>query len=112
MSTDEGACDALLRDPLPLGFSRRVYRVAPGRSFAPARLSDAILLVEQGELQIECSAGTGRRFGRGSMIVIAGLPVARLRSAGLRPLILVAVSRARLDATDEFSRCVGSHDDG
>ena len=112
MSADEGARGALLRGLLPEGFSRRVYRVAPGCVLARAHLSDAILLIEQGELEIECLAGSGRSFGRGSMIAIAGLPVARLRNTGPQPLVLVAVSRVSLKATDEFSRRAGSHDDG
>jgi hypothetical protein len=104
MSADEGARDALFRDPLPEGFSRRVFRVAPGLEFGlePAGLPDTIVVVEHGGLELECRAGTRRRFGGGSMIPIALLPVAHLRSAGPGPLVLVAVSRAPLRATNEF----------
>jgi hypothetical protein len=100
---------ALFREPLPEGFSRRVFRAAPGRDLRlePARLPDAILVVEQGELELECRAGACRRFGRGSMIPIARLPVAHLRSVGTGTLVLVAVSRA----SDEFLRDSGSYGD-
>jgi hypothetical protein len=96
MTAGEGACDALLRGPLPVGFTRRVRRVAPGLTLDVGWLClpDAILVVEQGRLEIECPAGTCRRFGRGSMIPIGRLPVAGLRSVGPSPLVLVAVSRA------------------
>ncbi len=96
MTADESACDALLHGPLPEGFSRCVFRIAPGLALDMGwfRLPDAILVVEQGGLEIECRAGTCRRFGRGSMIPIARLPVAGLRSVGPSPLVLVAVSRA------------------
>jgi hypothetical protein len=109
MTTEESAGDALFRDPPPEGFARQVYRAAPGRELdlEPARLPDAIVVVEQGELELECQAGGRRRFGRGSMIPIARLPVAHLRSVGSRPLVLVAVARA----SDEFPRAAGSHDD-
>jgi hypothetical protein len=96
MTPDEGACGALFRAPLPEGFSKRVFRVATGLELGlePGHLDGAIVVVEQGELELECRAGTCRRFGRGSMIPLARLPVARLRSIGPGPLVLVAVSRA------------------
>jgi hypothetical protein len=101
--------DALFRDPLPEGFARRVYRAAPGSDLGlePAPPDDALVIVDQGVLEVECRAGACRRFGRGSMIPIARLPVARLRSVGPCPLVLVAVAHA----SDEFSDGAGSHDD-
>jgi mannose-6-phosphate isomerase-like protein (cupin superfamily) len=103
----------LFRDPLPTGFSRRVLRVAPGLELdlEATGVPDAIVVVEEGEVELECRSGTCRRFGRGSMIPIARLPVFRVRSVGPGPLVLVAVSRAALRATDEFSRDAGSHRD-
>jgi hypothetical protein len=94
MTADESAGDALFCDPLPEGFSRRVFRVAPGLELGlePGGLPDAIVVVEQGELELECLGGTCRHFGCGSMIPLALLPVARLRSVGSGPLVLVAVS--------------------
>jgi hypothetical protein len=96
MTADESACGALFRAPLPESFSRRIFRVAPRLELGveSAHLSDAIVLVEEGELELECRAGTCRRFGRGSMIPIARLPIACLRSVGSGPLVLVAVARA------------------
>jgi hypothetical protein len=113
MTADERAGEALFRGPLPEGFSRRVVRLAPGLELAlePGRLPDAIVVVEQGELELECRAGTRRRFGRGSMIPIARLPVSRLRSVGPGPLVLLAVARARLRTTDEFRHDDGSYGD-
>jgi hypothetical protein len=113
MTADESAGDALFRDPLPEGFSRRVFRVAPGGELGveASQLPDAIVIVEEGELELECRSGTCRRFGRGSMIPIAQLPVTHIRSIGPGPLVLVAVSRASLRATDEFLRDPGSYCD-
>jgi hypothetical protein len=93
----ESAGDALFRDPLPETFRRRVFRIPPGSELAlePGRQPDAIVVVEQGELELECRAGTCRRFARGSMIPLACPPVSRLRSAGPGPLVLVAVWRTR-----------------
>lgn len=50
-------------------------------------------------------------FGRGSMIAIARLPIAHLRSVGSGALVLVAVSREQPQATDEFWRDAGSYGD-
>lgn len=96
MTADASACDALFHGPLPEGFTRRVFRVAPGLEvdFGASGVPDAIVRVEEGGLELECRAGTCRSFGRGSMIPIAGLSVARLRSVGPSALVLVAVSRA------------------
>ena len=113
MTLDESAGEALFRAPHPAGFSRRVLRVAPGLDLDLHLndLPDAIVVVEQGELELECRAGTRRRFGRGSMIPIARLPVSRVHSVGPGPLVLVAVSRAPLQATDDFLRDAGSNVD-
>jgi hypothetical protein len=113
MNAGASAGDALFRDPLPEGFSRRVFRLEPGLELglAPGRLPDAIVVVEEGEVELECRAGTCRRFACGSMIPIGSLPVAWLRSVGAGPLVLVAVSRARPSATDEFRRDAGSYGD-
>jgi hypothetical protein len=110
MTGDESGC-ALFRGPLPEGFSRRVFRVASGLELGlePRRLPNAIMVVERGELELECHAGTCRRFGRGTMIPTERLPLSRLRSVGPGPLVIVAVSRAR--PTDEFRRDAGSYGD-
>ena len=113
MTADESAGAALFRDPLPAGFSRRVLRVAPGLELdlEASGVPDAIVVVEEGEAELECRSGTRRRFPRGSMIPIARLPSAHLRSVGPGPLVLVAVSRASLPGSDEFLRGSGSYSD-
>ena len=112
MTAEEGAGEALVRGPLPEGFARRVFRVGPGLELGlvPGGLLDAIMVVEQGELELEFRAGACRRFGRGSMIPVGRLPTAHLRCVGAEPLILVAVWR-QPPASDEFLRDAGSHSD-
>jgi hypothetical protein len=109
----EGAGDALFRDPLPEGFAKRVLRTAPGREVDVEAIGvfDPIVVVEEGELELECRSGARRRFGRGSMIPISQLPIAHVRSVGAVTLVLAAVSRASLPATDEFLRGSGSYVD-
>jgi hypothetical protein len=113
MNARESEGDAIFRDPLPKGFYRRVLRVAPGSelSLEPDCLRDAIVTVEEGELELECGTGSRQRFGRDSMIAIARFPITHLRSVGADPLVLVTVSRTSLPATDEFLRDRGSYFD-
>ena len=110
---DDRRLVALLREDVRIaGFSRRVVRVAPGLELdlGTSGGPDAIVVVE-GEAELECRSGTRRRFGRGSMLPIARLPIAHLRSVGPGPLVLVAVSRGSLPGTDEFLRGAGSYID-
>jgi hypothetical protein len=113
MTSAEGAGDLLFCRPVPEGFSRSVLRVAPGIELEvdPGGLPDAIVVVERGELELECRSGTRRRFGCGSMIPLARLPVVSLRSVGPDPLVLVAVSRGAWRGTDEFFPDAGSYSD-
>jgi hypothetical protein len=113
MTANEGAGDALFREPLSAGFARRVLRVKPGLELdlEASGAPDAIVVVEEGAAELECRSGARRRFGPGSMIPIGRLPIAHLRSVGRRPLVLVAVSRASLRRTDEFPRNSGSYCD-
>jgi len=113
MTAGESRGDALFRDPLPAGFSRRVLRVAPGSELdlEATGVANAILVVEEGEAELECRSGTRGRFTRESMIAIGRFPIAHLRCVSAGPLVLVAVSRASLPGTDEFLRSPGSYFD-
>jgi len=113
MSARDRGSDELFRDPPPRGFARRVVRIAGGTELdLEARTPpDAILLVQQGEVELECRAGLRRRFGQGSLIPTTRPALARLRSVGARPLVLVAVSRSSALDIDEFLAGPGSHVD-
>jgi hypothetical protein len=110
MTEDERARHALTSSRLPKGFCRRILRLPPGLELGLERIwaRDAIVLVEQGELELEYPAGARGRFGRGSMVPIGPPPVAFLRSVGLDALVVVVVSRQPARATDEFFHHPGS----
>ncbi|MBA2533395.1 MAG: hypothetical protein H0V21_00120 [Rubrobacter sp.] len=57
----------------------------------------ALVVVERGEIELECERGTRRRFGRGSVLWVSGLPLRALRNSGRGPALLVAVSRRLAD---------------
>ena len=79
---------AFLGRPLPGSFERRVVVVAPGRQQA---FDDD----ERGEIELVCLGGTCRRFRRGDVLWLIGLPVRTLHNPGREPAVLAAVSRRR-----------------
>ena len=65
-------------------FRRRVVTIAPGR---------ARVVVEQGEVHIECRAGRFRPFAQGAVLCLTGLALRALHNRGPQPAVLVAVWR-------------------
>jgi hypothetical protein len=69
--------------------------LAPGdeRPFHENEWQDAIVLVETGELELECHRGGRRHFDAGAILWMAGLDLRTLRNRGREPLVLIAISR-------------------
>ena len=86
-------------DRLPPSFRLRAIVVAPGRArpYDDAEWVDAIVVVERGEIELECVGGSRQRFTRGDVLWLAGLPLRALHNRGRLPARLVAVSRRRRD---------------
>jgi hypothetical protein len=61
----------------------------------PVDCADALIVVERGELEVELRTGTRAWFAEGAILVLAGLPLRRLRNSGHIPLVLSALSRDR-----------------
>ena len=80
---------------VPSGFEVRAVAVEAGveRIYNEAEWRDALVVVTRGEIELESHSGDSCRFGRGSVLCLAGLPVRALRSRGSEPAVLVAVSR-------------------
>jgi hypothetical protein len=83
---------------IPEGFELRVVAVAPGneRPYNEAEWRDCLVVVERGELDLECLGGTRRRVRCGDVLWLVGLPILTLRNEGDEPAVLVAVSRRRI----------------
>ncbi|HXV33299.1 MAG TPA: hypothetical protein VD769_04755 [Gaiellaceae bacterium] len=90
-----------LGSPVPPPFSARRVVLAAGeeRPYDEADWADAIVLVERGEVELECSRGGRRRFESGSVLWFQGLPLRAIRCIGQDAAVLFAVSRRR---SDEF----------
>jgi hypothetical protein len=76
-------------------FERRTLTIAPGsaRPAAEADWSDALVLVSSGAVEVVCAGGSTRRFVRGDLIWLRGVPLQALRNDGACDAVLVAVSR-------------------
>jgi hypothetical protein len=83
--------------------------------YHPADWLGTFVVVERGELEVECRRGGRARFREGAVLVFAGLALQRLRNASRLPLVLSALSRIRsvncgdLRSSDESSRRGASH---
>jgi hypothetical protein len=79
------------------GFVRRTVVLQPGTSCRSRddEWRDAIVMVECGDVELECAAGGRRRFGAGAILWLAGIDLRVLHNVGLGPVVLVAVSRRR-----------------
>ena len=93
--------DEELRLPAVLapGFVRRTIVVEAGT----ARLADerewrdAVVVVDRGEIELECAAGGRRRFTAGAVLWLTGIDLRVLHNRGAEPAVLVAVARRRRD---------------
>lgn len=88
---------AFLGRRVPEGFDVRRIVVAPGaeRPYDEEEWEDSIVVVESGGIELECRCGKRRRFGRGDVLWLIGLPLRVLRNRGPVPTVLLAVSRLR-----------------
>jgi hypothetical protein len=86
------------RVPRAFQVRRIVVDCGAERAYDESEWLDAIVLVEEGEVELECTRGSRHRFGRGDLLWLMGLPLRVLRCCGSGPVVLLAVSRP----TDEF----------
>ena len=79
----------------PRNFRLRTLTLQPRDAidYRGADWADALVVVERGELEIECHSGARARFPEGAILIFAGLALRRLLCAGSRPLVLSALSR-------------------
>ncbi len=88
---------SFLRQAPGPGFTCTTVRIEPGRSrlYDAAEWRDALVVVEAGEVQLECRHGARRPFARGSVLCLDGLKLRALHNLGDEKVLLVAVARLR-----------------
>ena len=86
---------SFLEGRLPPAFELRSMVLPPGRelAFDDAAWRDALVMVECGEIELECLGGAGRRFECGAVLWLYGLPLRGLRNRGPEPVLLSVVAR-------------------
>ena len=84
------------------GFRRRSVVLDPGESrpSGDAEWRDALVIVERGDVELECSAGGRRRFCGGAVLWLEGIDLRVLHNVGDGPAVLLAVSRRRDQGAD------------
>jgi quercetin dioxygenase-like cupin family protein len=82
---------------LPAAFESRSVTVAPGGvlGYIEAEWRDALVVVEQGRIEVETFSGRRRRFSRGDVLCLIGLSIVALHNHGEDPVLLIAVWRRR-----------------
>lgn len=80
---------------LPPPFERRVVVLAPEHTWVydDAEWRGAIVVIEHGQIELECLDGSRHYFGRGDVLWLDGLPLRALHNRGRTFVVLVAVSR-------------------
>jgi hypothetical protein len=88
---------SFLHGKLPAGFELEVVRIEPGevRPYHDADWWDALVVVERGEIELECDKGGRRKFVEGAVLWLVGLPLVALHNPGPEPVLLSAVSRSK-----------------
>lgn len=84
-----------LRGSLPGRFRRLHVLLEPGvpRAYVEDEWRDALVVVEQGRLDVECHRGGVRSFPAGAVLHLQGLALRALRGPGPAPTVLTAVLR-------------------
>jgi uncharacterized pyridoxamine 5'-phosphate oxidase family protein len=72
-----------------------VVTISPGdiRPYVEAEWRDALVIVEAGEVALECTRGGRTTFRAGDVLWLVDVPVVRMCNDGVEPVVIVAVSR-------------------
>jgi hypothetical protein len=79
----------------PREFAVREVRIPPGdeRPFDDDEWRDAIVVIEAGEIELECVEGSRYGFRPGDVLFLIGLPLRSIHNPGIAPVLLTAATR-------------------
>lgn len=82
---------------LPSGFTRRMISIPPGgcRPYRPVEWAGTVVLVHQGDIELEGLTGRRYPFGTGSIIHLDRLPLRCIHNNGLGLALMIAVGRSK-----------------
>lgn len=86
---------AFLGSPLPRWVDRTAVTIEPGgvRPYVEAEWRDALVIVEQGEVVLECTRNGFTTFRAGDVLWLVDVPLRRMHNYGVEPTVIVAISR-------------------
>jgi hypothetical protein len=64
------------------------------RRQVPPEWSDALVVVEEGEIELECTGGSAASFSVGAVVYFGRLPIRCLRNKGKQPAVLSLLARS------------------
>jgi hypothetical protein len=96
----------LLAMPMTSNIDLHVIIIDPGCELViePAEWLDALVEVDQGEVELELPSGANARFSAGDLLWLNEGRLRGLPRGGEAPAVLVAVSRSRHDASNPDRR--------
>jgi hypothetical protein len=88
---------SLLQRSLSPTFELRLFALPPGhtRRYREADWRDALVVIERGCIELVCVGGGRKRFVRGDVLWLSGMPLFALHNPGPDAALLAAVSRRR-----------------
>jgi hypothetical protein len=94
---DDAEKVSFLCAPFPQSLRLRTVILQPqdALDYRRADWLDTVVVVERGELEMQCRSGARAWFGPGATLVFTGLGLRRLRNPGNAPLVLSALTRNR-----------------
>ncbi|MEO5985555.1 MAG: hypothetical protein ABIW50_00725 [Candidatus Limnocylindria bacterium] len=107
--SDDGLYQALRRADLPMGIERWRLALLPGieRPTGPDEWAGALVVVEQGTLEVECIGGGTEQFAPGNLLALGCLPVRALRNCGDEEMRLTVVRLANQTHASRSTRPTG-----
>ena len=96
---------SLLELSISWPLERRMVVIPPRATVAyePGEWHGALVVVELGEIELECSLGDRYQFATGDVLSLHGLDLCALHNRGVEPVVLVAISRRRgLEPEESF----------
>ena len=105
--------EPVVRRKPPPGFVIREIAIPAGGLLAydAAQWHDTLVVIDQGELELECGEGLRFAFKPGDVLFLAGLGLRTIRSTGVEAVVLTAVSRwlcePRPSSGQDHDPCVG-----
>ena len=106
---DEGPVSFLGR-PTPPGMGVRLVSI-PRQSelaYEPSDWAGALVVVEAGEVELECRGGASACFATGSVLFFEGLGLRAVRNTGDEPALLSAVTRRCQQSSAQHRICATS----